>query len=306
MDCGHSVGGNHWFPDARNSKLPIIFRGFRMSPAVIALALTAAVMHASWNAFLRSGADRLWSITVMGVTGIAATLPLILFYFPLPSLTGFGFILTSSLLQVAYSVFLVFAYRLGDLGQVYPIVRGSVPLLVSLGTFFLTGQMLSFSQLIGVSLVAIGIMSLSIGRHRAPTSSILWALLTGVIIATYATVDSTGVKHFADPKAYAAWVLFTYGVLLIVAYIAMRGKFTMNLSDRECRKALLAGIFVLIAYGVVIIAYSMGPAGPITAIRETSVVFAMIIGRLFLGETLTPKRIIACLIVAAGAIAIGR
>ncbi|MFD1746338.1 EamA family transporter [Rhizobium helianthi] len=276
-----------------------------MSPTVIALALTAAVMHASWNAFLRSGADRLWSITVMGVTGIVAALPLMLYY-PLPSLTGFGFILTSALLQVAYSVFLVFAYRLGDLGQVYPIVRGSVPLLVSFGGFLITGQVLTGGQLIGVALVAIGIMSLSIGQHRAPLSSILWALLTGVIIATYATVDSNGVRHFADPKAYAAWVLFTYGVALILAYTIMRGPFRMNLADRECKKALLAGVFVLIAYGVVIIAYSMGPAGPITAIRETSVVFAMIIGRLFLGETLTPKRIIACVIVAVGAIAIGR
>lgn len=276
-----------------------------MSPTVIALALTAAIMHASWNAFLRSGADRLWSITVMGLTGIAAAIPLMIYY-PLPSLTGFGFILTSALLQVAYSVFLVFAYRLGDLGQVYPIVRGSVPLLVSLGGFLLTGQVLAPTQLLGVVLVAAGIMSLSLGNNRAPTSSILWALLTGLIIATYATVDSTGVRLFADPKTYAAWVLFTYGVLLIVAYCLMRGRFTINLRERECQKALIAGVFVLIAYGVVIIAYSMGPAGPITAIRETSVVFAMIIGRLFLGEKLTAKRIIACIIVAAGAIAIGR
>ena len=101
-------------------------------------------------------------------------------------------------------------------------------------------------------------------------------------------------------------LLFTYGVLLIVAYTLMRGRLRLDIRERETRKALLAGIFVLIAYGVVIIAYSMGPAGPITAIRETSVVFAMIIGRLFLGETLTPKRIVAGLIVAAGAIAIGQ
>ncbi|WP_430255332.1 EamA family transporter [Neorhizobium sp. DAR64872/K0K18] len=276
-----------------------------MSPTVIALALTAAVMHASWNAFLRSGADRLWSITVMGITGILAALPVML-WFPSPTAAGLGFILASSLLQVAYSIFLVFAYRLGDLGQVYPIVRGSVPLLVSLGGFLMMGQTLTSSQILGVILVAAGIMSLSTGSQRAPTTSILWALLTGLIIATYATVDSIGVRYLADPKAYAAWVLFTYGVLLIVAYTLMRGRLRLDIRERETRKALLAGIFVLIAYGVVIIAYSMGPAGPITAIRETSVVFAMIIGRLFLGETLTPKRIVAGLIVAAGAIAIGQ
>jgi drug/metabolite transporter (DMT)-like permease len=276
-----------------------------MSPAVIALALSAAILHASWNAFLRSGSDRLWSISVMGVTGIVCALPFML-WLPLPTPTGFAYILGSSLLQVAYSVFLVFAYRLGDLGQVYPVVRGSVPLLVTLGGFLLTGQTVGTSQLVGVALVALGIMSLSLGRQRAPTSSILWALLTGLIIASYATVDSTGVRHVSDPRAYAAWVLFTYGVLLIIAYTAMRGRLRIDIRERESWKALGAGIFVLLAYGVIIIAYSLGPAGPITAIRETSVVFAMLIGWLFLGETLTLKRIVACLIVAAGAIAIGR
>jgi drug/metabolite transporter (DMT)-like permease len=114
------------------------------------------------------------------------------------------------------------------------------------------------------------------------------------------------VRHVSDPRAYAAWVLFTYGVLLIIAYTAMRGRLRIDIRERESWKALGAGIFVLLAYGVIIIAYSLGPAGPITAIRETSVVFAMLIGWLFLGETLTLKRIVACLIVAAGAIAIGR
>ncbi|MBB6508805.1 drug/metabolite transporter (DMT)-like permease [Rhizobium soli] len=126
-----------------------------MSPTVIALALTAAVMHASWNAFLRSGADRLWSITVMGITGILAALPVML-WFPWPTAAGLGFIFASSLLQVAYSIFLVFAYRLGDLGQFYPIVRGSVPLLVSLGGFLMMGQTLTSSQILGVILVAAG------------------------------------------------------------------------------------------------------------------------------------------------------
>lgn len=275
-----------------------------MSLTVIALALTAAVLHASWNAFLRSGADRLWSITVMGVTGIVCAIPVML-WLPLPTPTGFAYIAASSILQVAYSLFLVAAYRHGDLSQVYPVVRGSVPLLVTLGGV-LTGQLLAPEQLLGVALIALGIMSLSLGKVRAPTSSILWALLTGLIIATYATVDSNGVRHVPDPRAYAAWVLFTYGVLLILAYLVMRGRLAIDLHHRETWKALGGGIFVLIAYGVVIIAYSLGPAGPITAIRETSVVFAMLIGRLFLGETLTPRRVIACVIVAAGAIVIGR
>lgn len=276
-----------------------------MSAVVIGLALFAAILHAAWNAFLRSGGDRLWTVTVMSFASTVFTLPFV-FIYPLPASGAWLYIVLSAVLQVGYSVFLVAAYRYGELGQVYPIVRGTVPLLVTLGGFIITGDKLNLHQIAGVTLIAMGIMSLALGKGRASTSSILFALATGAIIAAYATVDSIGVRQTGQTEAYTAWVLVLYGAFLPVAFLALRRRLVVDFRAPDTWKALGGGLVAMIAYGVVVAAFALGPAGPITALRETSVVFAVLIGWLFLGETLTARRILACLIVAAGAILLGR
>ncbi|NNU47957.1 EamA family transporter [Rhizobium sp. WYCCWR 11279] len=275
-----------------------------MSAVVIGLALFAAILHATWNAFLRSGGDRLRTVTVMSFASTTVALPF-LFVYPLPTSDAWPYILLSAALQVGYSVFLVAAYRNGELGQVYPIVRGTVPLLVTIGGFIIAGDRLDLSQIAGVVLVALGIMSLSLGKGRASTASNLLALATGTIIAAYATVDSIGVRQTSASGAYTAWVLVLYGTFLPAMFIAMRRRLVVDFRAPDTWKALGGGLVAMIAYGVVIAAFSLGPAGPITALRETSVVFAVLIGWLFLKETLTFRRILACLIVAAGAILLG-
>ncbi len=275
-----------------------------MSAVVIGLALFAAILHAAWNAFLRNGGDRLWTVTVMSFASTVFALPF-LFIYPLPASAAWLYIVLSAVLQVGYSVFLVAAYRYGELGQVYPIVRGTVPLLVTLGGFIMTGDKLNPHQIAGVILVAAGIMSLALGKGRASTSSILFALATGAIIAAYATVDSIGVRQTEESRAYTAWVLVLYGALLPTAFLARRRRLVVDFRAPDTWKALGGGLVAMIAYGIVVAAFALGPAGPITALRETSVVFAVLIGWMFLGETLTARRILACLIVAAGAILLG-
>lgn len=275
-----------------------------MSAVVIGLALFAAILHATWNAFLRSGGDRLWTVTVMSFASTVFALPF-LFIYPLPASGAWLHIVLSAVLQVGYSVFLVAAYRYGELGQVYPIVRGTVPLLVTLGGFIIAGDKLNPYQIAGVALVALGIMSLALGKARASTSSILFALATGVIIAAYATVDSMGVRQTGQSGAYTAWVLVLYGTFLPAAFLALRRRLVVDFRAPDTWMALSGGIVAMVAYGVVVAAFALGPAGPITALRETSVVFAVLIGWMFLGEALSARRIFACLIVAVGAILLG-
>lgn len=275
-----------------------------MSTVVIALALFAAILHAIWNAFLRSGGDRLWTVTVMSFASTIVAIPFV-FLYPVPASGAWLYIALSAVLQVRYSVFLVAAYRYGELGQDYPIVRGTVPLLVTFGGFAIAGDKLNPYQIAGVILVAIRIMSLAFGKGRASTSSILFALATGAIIAAYATVDSIGVRETAQSGAYTAWVLVLYGVFLPAAFLALRRRLVVDFRAPATWKALGGGLVAMIAYGVVVAAFALGPAGPITALRETSVVFAVLIGWLFLGETLTTRRILACSVVAVGAILLG-
>ncbi len=274
-----------------------------MSAVAVGLALVAAILHASWNAFLRTGADRLWSITVMSLTGSIITLPL-LFLVPVPGAAAWPYILLSSGLQVGYSLFLVAAYRQGQLGQVYPIVRGTVPLLVTLGGFLFFGEVLGPWQTLGVLLIATGIMSLSLGKTRAATSSILFALTTGLIIACYSTVDSRGVKLVELPVAYALWVLFLFGIMITIAFALTRRGLAIDLQSPLTWKAAGGGVVAMLAYGLVVVAYAYAPAGLVTAVRETSVVFAVLIGALMLGEPLTVRRLLACVIVAGGAISV--
>ncbi|HEV2505306.1 MAG TPA: DMT family transporter [Mesorhizobium sp.] len=275
-----------------------------MSAVVVSLALFAAILHATWNAFLRSGGDRLWTVTVMSLASTVFALPFV-FIYPLPPSGAWLYIVLSAGLQVGYSAFLVAAYRNGELGQVYPIVRGTVPLLVTLGGFIITGDRLDPYQIAGVVLVALGIMSLALGKGRASISSILFALATGTIIAAYATVDSIGVRQAAQSGAYTAWVLVLYGLFLPAVFVARRRRLAVDFGARETWKALAGGLVAMVAYGVVVAAFALGPAGPITALRETSVVFAVLIGWTFLGETLTARRVLACVIVAAGTILLG-
>lgn len=276
-----------------------------MSAVVIGLALFAAILHAAWNAFLRNGGDRLWTVTVMSFASTIFALPF-LFIYPIPAPGAWLYIVLSAVLQVGYSVFLVAAYRNGELGQVYPIVRGTVPLLVTSGGFIITGDELNLYQIAGVVLVAAGIMSLALGKGRASTSSILFALATGAIIAAYATVDSIGVRQTGRSGAYTAWVLVLYGAFLPMAFIFLRRRLVVDFRAADTWKALGGGLVAMVAYGVVVAAFGLGPAGPITALRETSVVFAVLIRWMFLGEALTARRTLACIIVAAGAILLGR
>jgi drug/metabolite transporter (DMT)-like permease len=275
-----------------------------MSTSVVLLALFAAVLHASWNAFLRSGADRFWMMTVMNLAITVAAIPVVLI-FPVPVADAWPYIIGSSLFQVAYGLLLVAAYRHGELGQVYPIIRGSAPLLVTVGSFFLMGEVLQPLAMLGVLCIVLGIMTLALGKARASGTSMLFALATGVAIAGYSTFDAIGIRVAGERVAYIAWVFILPGILLSAAYMAMRGPLHIDIRSPETRKAIGGGLVSLLSYGTVLVAYSLAPAGPVSALRETSVVFAALIGWKFLGERLTPRRILACIVVAAGAILIG-
>jgi drug/metabolite transporter (DMT)-like permease len=275
-----------------------------MSPAVIGLVLFAAVLHAAWNAVLRSGTDRLWSVTIMSIAMALVAIPFAA-VLALPASPSWPYLILSSCLQLGYSVFLVYAYRHGELGQVYPIVRGSVPLLVTLGGFVFTDQQPGALALLGVVLVALGIMSLALGRSRATIKSVALAFITGLFIAAYVTSDGIGVRLAGDPRAYAAWICLIYGVLMPITFVAFRGRIELDVVSAETLKALAGGVISLIAYVAVISALALGPIGPISALRETSVVFAVVIGRIFLGEALTMRRLAACAVVAFGAACLG-
>lgn len=274
-----------------------------MNPAVLLLITAAAAMHAGWNALLRSGADRLWSITVMSFSTSAVALVLVVLR-PLPLVQSWPFLAASAVLEVGYAIFLAQAYRRGELGQVYPVARGSAPLLATLGAALLVGEEVDARSIIAILLISVGILCLMLGRRRLRALPLVLALITGAFIAAYTLVDAVGARLAGDPLAYVAWMFLLYGLLLPGCVVILRGPLRVDFWATETRKALLGGVLSLLTYGLVIVALTLGQIGPVSALRETSVVFAALLGRAVLGEAMTPLRLASCGLIALGAAAL--
>jgi drug/metabolite transporter (DMT)-like permease len=275
-----------------------------MSVAISVLVLLAAVLHASWNALLRAGPDRLWSMTMMCIT-IALICAGLAFVVTMPARASWGCLALSALLHIGYNLFLVRTYRSGDLGQTYPIARGSAPILVSLGAAFFAGEFPDPISLTGVLLVSGGIISLAFQGGGLGFASLPYALGTGCFIGAYSVTDGIGVRLSGSALGYTVWMCLVWGLMMTPVYALLRDWRSLVRGPRQTWVAAGGGIVSLVAYGIVIFAMSLGPMGPVSALRETSVVFAALLGRYFLHERLTAFRIVACLVVALGALCIG-
>lgn len=275
-----------------------------MKPTIIGLTLAAAVLHATWNAILRSGVDRLWSVTIMSFATTLVAIPCALLL-PLPRTQSWAYLGISAVLQVLYIILLAHAYRHGELAQVYPIVRGSVPLLVSIGGFVFAGQRLNAGTLSGIGLISVGIVSLAFGRVRAEAKSLALALVTALLVASYVTADGIGVRLAGNSQSYAAWIFVLYGALLPMTFLLLRGRITVSLRAPETLKVMTGGVVSFVSYGAITAALAAGNVGPVAALRETSIVFAVLIGHIVLGERLTGRRVLVCLAVTLGAVCIG-
>ena len=275
-----------------------------MSPLVIALVLGAAILHASWNAVLRGGNDRLWAMTVMSVATLAVAIPWALLV-PAPAMGSWPYLTASAALQAAYSYFLVQAYRYGDLAQVYPIARGTAPLLVTLAAAVLTGDTPGLPGLCGILLISIGLIGLSGRIAPGKGRSVLFAIVTGAFIAAYTTLDGIGVRLAGGSGGYTAWMFVAYGVVMVPGYLLLRGNVRRHHTAGEVMRAAAGGVLSLAAYGVVVFALRRAPIGAVSALRETSVVFAGLLGHFWLRERLTLRRLLFCIVIAAGAALIG-
>lgn len=282
-----------------------------LDAGVLSLVLLAAVLHASWNALVKAGEDKLVMQTlVICVHGYLA-MPLLLFL-PLPEPASWPYLGLSALIHFVYYAGVIGAYRHGDLSQVYPIARGSAPALVALGAWFLAGESLSAAELLGVFTVSLGIVSLTGLPRRLrrqggqgdgrEAKAIGFALLTGATIASYTLADGLGVRESGHALSYILW-LFALEAVPLTAFTLWRRRGRVVAAFKPHLKAGVIGSLLSgLAYGIVIWAMSVAPMAHVVALRETSVLIAAIIGTRLLREPFGRKRIAAAAVVAAGAI----
>jgi len=272
------------------------------------LVLVAALLHATWNAMLHGNHDRFLSMTWMSIA-ISAVSTVVVLFAPWPTRSAWPYIVASGLTHIVYNMSLVRAYRRSDLGEAYPIARGSSPLLVTLGAALFAHEAIGPLHALGIVMISGGIIALALEGGNVSRAGALAALTTGATIALYTVIDGIGVRlSSGEALTYTAWMFLFYW-LMPVLFIATRGAAALWTPVRNAPVAVgssLAGGLVSIgAYGIVIWAMQSGAMGAVSALRETSVVFAVLIGRVFLREAVSARRWMACLIVAAGAVCLG-
>lgn len=268
------------------------------------LVLLAAVMHAAWNVLVKFGDDALVNMTlIMGMAGLIA-LPFTLFVsFPDPE--SWIFLLGSLVTHIGYYIFLLFGYRYGDLSLVYPIARGSAPLLVGVTSWIFVGEVLSATEMLGVAAISAGIFSLAIDRaadREHKWRPVIFGLLTGLSIMAYTLCDGQGVRVAGDKYGYIVWlfVLDAPGLVLIAYW--RRGPVLFSMVARHWKVGVIGGALSMTAYGIAIYAMSQAFMAHVAALRETSVIFAAIFSALILKERFHPRRYAAVAMVALGAV----
>ncbi|WP_310476760.1 DMT family transporter [Sandarakinorhabdus sp.] len=273
--------------------------------SALAATLLSALIHASWNLALKGSAgDRMVDVAIMGIGGSLFGLVLIaLFGAPVPA--AWPYILASSAVHLVYWTALTKGYGAGDMSHVYTIARGIAPALVTVAAVVFASEVPGWGQGLGVLAISAGVMLVGVNRH-APLAATGWALLTGAAIAVYSLVDALGVRINDDVFSYKGWgAIFTF--LPISLFVLFRRGPTGFIApaNGRWRRGLFAGAISSAGFMLVLWAQMRAPIGPITALRETSVLFGAALAALLLKETVTPRRWAGALVVCAGAVLIG-
>lgn len=278
-----------------------------LSPAVTLAVLGAALLHASWNALIKSGRDPLLDTALVALSGSAIGAPLVLLL-PAPAPASWPNVAGSVLVHIGYYATLAMAYRAGDMSHGYPIMRGTAPLLVAVVGVLWLGETLPAAGWAGVLLVSLGVMSLALvksasGQGPSPAAT-GWALANAAIIALYTVIDARGVRLSGDPLAYVAWLFFGMGLPFGCIVLALRRRELVGHATRHWRRGMGGALLSGISYGVALWAFARAPMAVVAALRETSVIFGALIGAWVLGEGRLGPRLIGALAVFAGVVAL--
>ncbi|WP_406861404.1 DMT family transporter [Streptomyces sp. HUAS MG47] len=275
-----------------------------MTPLVVAAVLIAAVTHASWNAIAHHIKDQLISFTL--ISGGGALLgALALFFVPMPAAEAWPYLIASAALHIGYQALLMRSFTLGDFGQMYPIARGTAPLVVTLLAALFLHEIPDTPQLAGVAVACAGLTGLALwgirGSGRRPDwPALLAALGTGLTIAGYTVVDGVGVRASGTPLGFMAWLMLLQGSA-IPAYTAYRrGAALLPQLRPHAARGLLGAVLSVAAYLLVLWAQTKAPLAPIAALRESSIIVGAAIGTLFFKERFGGPRIAAAGMMVVG------
>jgi phosphonate utilization associated putative membrane protein len=284
-----------------------------ISLPVLAAVLLGALLHASWNALIKSAPDKALNTALIHGLGTVLALPLLLLT-GLPQAAAWPYVITSTLIHIGYYTALAGAYKHGDLGLTYPLMRGSAPLLVALGSHALLGEQLSTLAWVGVLTISLGVLTLGLaqagsagGDELRRRKAMRYALINAVFIAAYTVVDGLGVRANGEAASYVAALFLLDGVpYLSLVLWQRRDRLAEVRAYMAARWKPAAGgtAASLGSYGIALWAMMHAPVATVAALRETSVLFAALIGSLLLGERFGWQRAAGTGVILAGIMAL--
>lgn len=287
-----------------------------MTPLVAAAVLIAAVTHASWNAIAHGIRDQLLAFTLVGGGGALCGLALLPFA-PLPAADAWPYLLASAAIHVVYQLLLMRSFHLGDFGQMYPIARGTAPLVVTVAAAVFVGERPDRWQAAGIALASAGLVGVALwgirgSRHAEHEGSgesgggapqwlaLTAAIATGLSIAAYTVVDGLGVRASGSPPGYIAWLMILEGFAIPLCALMIRRGALLGQLRPVAARGLLGGLLSVAAYGLVLWAQTRAELAPIAALRESSIIVGAAIGALFFKERFGGPRIAAAGLMVAG------
>jgi drug/metabolite transporter (DMT)-like permease len=270
---------------------------------VFLAVLGAAFLHALWNALIKVGTSKVGAMLILSIMEIPIGLAIVVFL-PLPGPEVWPWIAASACTHFCYKTFLVFAYERGDLSRVYPIARGAAPMVVAVIGAATLADAVTSHQYIGIVVLGAGILLMARGVFlRGEDRRLLpFALGSAAATATYTMIDGLGARVSGDAVGYVAWVFIADGMLFSTGMVLWRG---IDILPRN-RAAWASGTFASAAsygaYAVSIWAMTIAPLAVVAALRETSILFAVLIGWLVFGEKMTGEEALAALVIVTGVI----
>ena len=268
----------------------------------LTLILVSAGVHALVNVLTKGAADKYAMRLLIGGFSAVLVTPA-LFFVPLPA-SGWWFLAGTALVHAFYELLLVRSYESADFSAVYPVARGTGPLFTALGAILILHEHLRPAEGAGIFLVCGGVMVMGLS-HRTRDGAmkgIQFALATGLTIGAYTLIDASGVRAVTDPYSYVLWFFVAHGVSVLTTAPGIRGAAVIRAARRQWRLGILAASLSILSYGAAMLAFRFGGTARLAALRETGVLFGIILAVVFLGEKLSARRLAAALLIAGGAI----
>lgn len=273
-----------------------------MSLGVFLAVLLAAALHAGWNALVKIGLSKQTSMFLLSA-GHALIGAAVALAHPFPAPEVWPWLLASGLIHTAYQLFLAYAYEQGDLSRVYPIARGTAPLIVLLVSLFLLADPLGAWEFAGILVLGLGIALMARGVFTNGESRKLlpYALGSAAATAGYTLADGLGARVSGAPVAYVGWLMILSALFFTPAVVALRGRAVLRADARAWGIGLLAAAASFGAYAIAVWAMTIAPIALVSALRETSILFAVLLGWAFFAERIDRTKALAAILIVAGA-----